>query len=112
MFTCISPRDFAMDPEIERLVEQTLKDEEYDEYPPVQKENPSSRVVIIDNVPIIPKAKEPLLTKVLGMVTAKCGKVSEIFLPFDADGVKSLGYPLAPYPNDFCVLCLCPISRC
>jgi len=84
-----------------RETERKDIEEEEELFPPPNLDNfiNYSNVVIVDNLPVIPKEKEEKLVGVLKKIFGQFGTVECFFMPFDKENSKSCGFAFIEFSN-------------
>ena len=63
-------------------IEQLLKEEEQQKFPPVNVAVDYSATIIVDNLPVIPREKEARLVGIVKKVFEHYGKIADFHMPF------------------------------
>lgn len=77
-------------------IEQLLAEEEQERFTPIQRDVDYASVVIVDNLPVIPKSKEGKLLGVVKKIFESFGETVDIHMPYVSDD-KSCGAPRDHY---------------
>lgn len=73
-------------------IEQLLAEEEEERFSPIERDVDYASVVIVDNLPVIPKVKESKLLGVVKKIFSAFGNVVDVHMPYVSDD-KSCGAP-------------------
>jgi len=79
---------------------QKWLDEEIELFPPVIRDNHYGNILVVDNLPIVNREKEPKLIRVITQIFSKFGTVKDCHMPFKDSPEDSKGFAFIEYTNE------------